>query len=117
MHAHRHALAALLALAATATAAPAALAAPRDGQILDQKPYPFPEYDALPPWARARYTPAGYDELRRSPELELVRLTYASDGLKVVGFLWKPKRPAGKLPVLIWSRGGIGEDAKIGDAN
>lgn len=38
---------------------------------------------------------------------ECQRIKYSSDGLKVVGYIWKPKDTAGrKLPVIIYNRGG-----------
>jgi dipeptidyl aminopeptidase/acylaminoacyl peptidase len=42
------------------------------------------------------------------------RITYMSDGLKVKGFIWKPKDTAGKkLPLLIYNRGGNLEFGKL----
>lgn len=44
------------------------------------------------------------------------RLTYSSDGLRVVAFLWRPKdRPpgSGRLPLILFNRGGYGEDFKL----
>jgi dipeptidyl aminopeptidase/acylaminoacyl peptidase len=42
------------------------------------------------------------------------RITYLSDGLKVVGFIWKPKTTAGKkLPLVIFNRGGNREFSKL----
>jgi dipeptidyl aminopeptidase/acylaminoacyl peptidase len=47
-------------------------------------------------------------ERRRAYEgFECARLTYLSDGLKVTGYLWKPKDTAGKkLPLIVFNRGG-----------
>lgn len=58
----------------------------RDGAILEQRP--------LPP------------DPRFGEVVEWHRLVYASDHLRVVGFLVQPSRRAGKLPVLIYNRGG-----------
>lgn len=45
---------------------------------------------------------------------ECQRIKYLSDGLKVVGFIWKPKDTAGKkLPLIIFNRGGNREFGKI----
>jgi dipeptidyl aminopeptidase/acylaminoacyl peptidase len=45
---------------------------------------------------------------------ECRRLTYLSDGLKVVGFLWKPQDTAGKqFPLIIFNRGGNREFGKL----
>ncbi|SDX51209.1 Prolyl oligopeptidase family protein [Marininema mesophilum] len=44
----------------------------------------------------------------------LYRITYMSDGVRVVGYLCKPKRiEAKKLPVLIFNRGGIAYSSHI----
>lgn len=89
-----------------------------DGRIVESAPYLFPVYEQLPGWAKRIYTKESYEALRDSPDLELIRVRYMSDGLKVVGFIYKPKATQGrKLPAIIWNRGGVGEDAKIGNAN
>lgn len=43
------------------------------------------------------------------------RLTYGSDGLKVIAYLWRPARLAAKarLPLLLFNRGGALEDSKL----
>ncbi|MDZ4723216.1 MAG: prolyl oligopeptidase family serine peptidase [candidate division Zixibacteria bacterium] len=42
------------------------------------------------------------------------RITYLSDGLRVKGYLAKPKAP-GKYPLLIWNRGGYGTRGALDD--
>ncbi|MDQ2976304.1 MAG: prolyl oligopeptidase family serine peptidase [Acidobacteriota bacterium] len=43
------------------------------------------------------------------------RVKYLSDGLKVVGYIWKPKGGAAKkLPLVIFNRGGFREVGKLG---
>ena len=45
---------------------------------------------------------------------ECRRIKYMSDGLKVVGFIWKPKETSGKkLPLIIFNRGGSREFSKL----
>ena len=45
---------------------------------------------------------------------ECRRITYLSDGLKVVGFLWKPQDTVGKqFPLIIFNRGGNREFGKL----
>jgi dipeptidyl aminopeptidase/acylaminoacyl peptidase len=43
------------------------------------------------------------------------KIVYSSDNLKVKGYLASPKKipPGGKVPLLIWNRGGYGEDGAI----
>ncbi|HWO96781.1 MAG TPA: prolyl oligopeptidase family serine peptidase [Bacillus sp. (in: firmicutes)] len=46
----------------------------------------------------------------RSPyaqEVDIHKITYMSDGLKIKGFLLKPKKINGKLPLLVYNRGGM----------
>jgi dipeptidyl aminopeptidase/acylaminoacyl peptidase len=45
---------------------------------------------------------------------ECLRIKYMSDGLKVVGFIWKPKNTEGKkLPLIIVNHGGNGDLGKL----
>lgn len=83
---------ALLALAAEASGV--TLLPPADGTLLQQEPLPL----------TARF----------ADQVDCFRIQYASDGLKVVGFLLKPKELSGRLPVLIYNRGGNREFGKIG---
>jgi dipeptidyl aminopeptidase/acylaminoacyl peptidase len=48
-----------------------------------------------------------YERRRAYEGFECRRITYLSDGLKVTGYLWKPKDTAGKkLPLILFNRGG-----------
>ena len=48
-----------------------------------------------------------YDRRVAYTVFECLRIKYMSDGLKVVGFIWKPKNTTGKkLPLIIYNRGG-----------
>ena len=45
---------------------------------------------------------------------ECLQIKYVSDGLRVVGFIWKPKETSGrKLPLIIYNRGGNREFGKL----
>jgi dipeptidyl aminopeptidase/acylaminoacyl peptidase len=69
--------------------------APADGTIVEQS--------ACTPDPRVDY--AGF---------ECYRLRYWSDGLQVVGYLWKPKHTAGAtMPLVIFNRGGNRERSKL----
>lgn len=50
---------------------------------------------------------------RWSDKVECYKIKYLSDGLKVVGFILKPKGEGSKFPVMIYNRGGNREFAKI----
>jgi dipeptidyl aminopeptidase/acylaminoacyl peptidase len=69
----------LLTVALCATVAVTAAAAQKDGQILERS-------------------------LEKGTSIE--RVTYASDGLAVVALVYRPAAPSGKLPAVIYNRGG-----------
>lgn len=45
-------------------------------------------------------------EARLAAGHECIRIQYWSDGLRVNGFIFKPRHPPGRLPVIVWNRGG-----------
>jgi dienelactone hydrolase len=89
-----------------------------DGKLLSATPHELPGYPQLPGWAKHVFaTPQSYESMRRSSNLELLKIHYLSDGLNVVGFLYKPKATKGiKLPAILWCRG-WDEEAAISNAN
>lgn len=52
---------------------------------------------------------------RGAPGVSCERITYLSDGLRVIGYLWRPTgaRPGDRLPLLVFHRGGTGDDSKL----
>jgi dipeptidyl aminopeptidase/acylaminoacyl peptidase len=55
-----------------------------------------------------------FERRRAYAGFECRRITYLSDGLKVVGFLWKPQDTAGQqFPLIIFNRGGNREFGKL----
>jgi dienelactone hydrolase len=109
---------ALLSLALLPAAARAQGAAKDDGRLLEQAPFALPSFEQLPDRFRRAYAREAVERMRSSPDLELLKIKYLSDGLKVSGFIYKPKETAGKkLPLVIWNRGGVGEDTVIGVEN
>ena len=50
---------------------------------------------------------------KRPFKTECYKIKYLSDGLKVVGFVVKPKKGGLKFPVIIYNRGGNREFGKI----
>jgi dipeptidyl aminopeptidase/acylaminoacyl peptidase len=103
-------LAALAFLAATFHACdPLALACDAsDGSIIERKPYAFPSYEeAVRDTDVENY--ASREAYRRAvgdSRFELQKLLYASDGLKVRAYLYKPVRiERAPLPAIIFNRG------------
>ena len=55
-----------------------------------------------------------FERRRAYAGFECHRIMYLSDGLKVVGFLWKPQNTAGRrFPLIIFNRGGNREFGKL----
>lgn len=135
-------LAALLCLLADARAAEPSRAL-RDGQLLSREPCPasgssYADYRArvadqwrlddtgaraqglrirpLADFLAALPTETEYAERKAYAGFECERLTYASDGLRVVAYYWRPSKPgpdSGRLPLILFNRGGYGEEFKL----
>lgn len=81
-----------------------------DGKIIEQATFALPTFEQVPDRFKRLYGREAVERVRNSPDLELLRIKYMSDGLKVSGFIYKPKDVAGrKLPAVIWNRGGAGD--------
>lgn len=92
--------------------------AKEDGKIVEQTAFALPTFEQVPDRFRRLYGREGIERVRNSPDLELLKIRYMSDGLKISGFIYKPKDAAGKkLPAVIWNRGGAGDDTIISAAN
>lgn len=92
-------------------------AAKPDGSIIEQAAYALPAYEQLPDRFKRAYSRETVERIKNSTDLELLKIKYMSDGLKIVGFIYKPKQIEGKkFPVLIFNRGGLADGA-IGPAN
>ena len=72
---------------------------------------------AMQPFARLKAQIPTKEEFERRKAytgFECRRISYLSDGLKVVGYIWKPKDTNGKrLPLIIYNRGGNREFGKL----
>ncbi|HWS85860.1 MAG TPA: prolyl oligopeptidase family serine peptidase [Pyrinomonadaceae bacterium] len=89
-----------------------------DGNIIEQAVFAPPAFEQVPERFRRLYGREAIERVRNSPDLELLKIKYMSDGLKISGFIYKPKETAGKkLPAVIWNRGGAGDDTIITAAN
>lgn len=75
-----------------------------NGAILEQKKYSFPQFEKLsiknPPFTKLEYDAA------KSGEFQTERIAYLSDGLKVAAYLYRPKERNGRLPIIVFNRGG-----------
>lgn len=88
-----------------------------NGRIIEQAPYQLPGYDQLPDGFKQIYSRETVEKIRNDPQLELWKIKYMSDGLKIVGFIYRPKTTtAQKLPAVIYNHGGLA-DGLIGTEN
>ena len=88
-----------------------------DGKIIEQTAYQLPGYEQLNDRFKRAYGREAIEKIKNDPELELWKIKYLSDGLKIVGFIYKPKAVAGKkLPLVIFNRGGLA-DGEISPEN
>jgi len=89
-----------------------------DGTIIEQTPFSLPAHDQLPERFKTIYSKEVVEQIRTSTQLDLIKIKYLSDGLKISGFIYKPKDTTGKpFPLVIWNHGMIGEGSKIGIEN
>ncbi|HEX8144442.1 MAG TPA: prolyl oligopeptidase family serine peptidase [Pyrinomonadaceae bacterium] len=106
----------LLACSCACAYAQGATSASTDGKIIEQAAYALPAYEELAERFKRAYAREAVEKMRSSTELELLKIRYMSDGLKIVGFIYKPKVVNKKLPAIIFNRGGLADGA-IGTAN
>ena len=87
---------------------------PTTAAIAMQSPCQFGTFEEQTPFTRRFYSKAEHDQAKTNASTECLRIQYLSDGLKVVGFLVKPRDPEGRrYPVIIYNRGGLQDIGKI----
>jgi dipeptidyl aminopeptidase/acylaminoacyl peptidase len=85
-----------------------------EGAIIDQKPCVLGPYEQQSGFTKRFYSKEDYDYAKSSPQTECSRIEYRSDGLRVVGYLLRPRDLASRrFPVIIYNRGGFLERGKI----
>ena len=75
-----------------------------NGKILERKAYVFPEYEKVAE-IKDVFTKEEYDAAITG-SFETERVVYSSDKFKVAAYLYRPKTPRGRLPVVVFNRGG-----------
>jgi acetyl esterase/lipase len=109
------AIAAGLLVSASTGAQPAT---PATGTIGAQAPCAFTSYEETSAFTRRYYSRDEYTATVANPAVECLRIQYSSDGLKVVGFLVRPRaNGAAKYPVIVYNRGGFRDIGKIDSWN
>lgn len=74
------------------------------------------KWPAIEADVRRTYPPELFREFKEA--VECSRILYASDGLKIVGFILKPRAPAsGRYPVVIYNHGGNSQIGTLDDTS
>jgi dipeptidyl aminopeptidase/acylaminoacyl peptidase len=103
-----------------------ALPAPVRGQttnpapkILSQSPCQFTTFAQQSAFLKRYYTQAEFDAAKNSTRIECSRIQYLSDGLRVVGYIVKPRDAQGskRYPVIVYNRGGFQDLGKLDTGN
>jgi dipeptidyl aminopeptidase/acylaminoacyl peptidase len=89
-----------------------------NGAILSQRPCAFGSYEQQPAFTKKYYSKQDYDFATSNPHTECFRIEYGSDGLKIAGYLVRPRNFLAKqLPLIIFNRGGFLDRGKIESFN
>src|SRR5436189_1903599 len=65
-----------------------------EGAIIDQKPCVFGSYEQQSGFTTRFYSKEDFDYAKSSPRSECLRIEYRSDGLRVIGYLVRPRELA-----------------------
>src|SRR5687768_1051508 len=83
---------------------------PADGTVVTQAPCEFTGYEQTSAFTRRYYSREEYTAARASTTVDCLRMQYISDGLRVVGFIVKPRAARDtRFPVIVYNRGGFRE--------
>ena len=99
-----------------------------DGEILEREPCGWPSFTSHQDWYEfmkrgiphlddrifeTHFTKAAYERYREGREIRCEKIVYASDGLRVVGYLVQPGDAESLRPAVIYNRGGYGEYGRV----
>jgi dipeptidyl aminopeptidase/acylaminoacyl peptidase len=85
-----------------------------NGAIVSQKPCTFGSYEQQSAFTKKYYSKQEYDSASSNSQGECFKIEYGSDGLRVVGYLVRPRpSTAKKFPLIIFNRGGFLDRGKI----
>ena len=74
----------------------------------------FTNFQEQSAFTRRFYSEEEYENAKNSRSIECLKIQYMSDGLKVAGFIVRPRSTQGKrYPVIIYNRGGFLEIGKL----
>ena len=83
MTAHRLLVTGAIILMLAASALAQANLSTNDGKIIEQSLFALPTYEQIPEEFRNTYSQETVDRIRNSGELELIKIKYLSDGLRI----------------------------------
>jgi dipeptidyl aminopeptidase/acylaminoacyl peptidase len=95
---------AAVAILVSSVARPATEVQTPAGAVLSAETLTLPAFADLPKGSRPG-TEAEYTKARADPRFEMLRVVYASDGLPVVAFVFRPSATRDRLPVIVYNRG------------
>jgi dipeptidyl aminopeptidase/acylaminoacyl peptidase len=85
-----------------------------DGAILASSPCVFGRYEEQSAFMRRFYSKEDYDSEKSNSSTECSRIAYSSDGLRIIGYLVRPRCDKGqRYPIIIYNRGGFLDRGKI----
>ena len=89
-----------------------------DGVILSEGHCVLGPYEEQSSFTKRFYSREEYESARSTPSAECFRISYSSDGLRVVGYLVRPRDGSRRrYPVIIYNRGGFLNRGKIDSWN
>jgi len=87
---------------------------PADGTVVSQTACGFAAYDETSAFTRRYYSREEYTAASKSTSVDCLRIHYISAGLRVVGYIVKPRDSQGtRHPVIVYNRGGFRDMGKI----
>ena len=73
--------------------------------MLSEETLTLPNFADLPESSRRFAPESEYEQARADARFEMLRVTYPSDGLEVVAFVYRPSATRDRLPVIVYNRG------------
>jgi len=92
--------------------------APVKSPFIAERPYAFTSFEEQSTFTKRFYSREEFDGAKNNRAIECSRIQYLSDGLRVTGFLVKPRDTGSKrYPAIVYNRGGLLEIGKIDTPN
>ncbi|MEL7122656.1 MAG: prolyl oligopeptidase family serine peptidase [Bacteroidota bacterium] len=74
-------------------------------------------HENLSPFLQWKFPKYIWKRAQEQSKYECLKITYQSDSLAVEGFIYKPKEILANYPVIIYNRGGLGDQEKISETD